>query len=554
MFKKYKNLKKFTGYFLKYKKTVRILIFVMLAASSLGMLCPYLVSKRLLSITDTAFDLIIKYSVILMSVILFHHIFWYLWEKLGSVLTNKIAVDIRKDIISKFIDTKYSEIKNKTSGYYLERINDDVLEVSSFWANILGICADCFTNFSFVIIIYFLNYKCGLIFTFGIFILYLFELAKIKINLKYIEILKELNEKFNSKVNENYRGIKDIKALGIKEQTVYATDNISRKIAETQIKKDRIFALLSRCKTFAQYSVEAVLIIYAVGVLIPNNQITVIILLTVVNYSYFMYDLVGYIAKIKDYFMRGDFKASRILQIIGDDNNNNIETYGDCVKIDSYDIKIDNLFYSYENGDIILKNINLKIPEKSSAVFVGDSGSGKTTLFGLLSRLLHCENNKIFIGGVDINNFSESCLRNNLCIINQEPFLLNDTVYNNIKIVKQPAEPEEIYNACKKAHIYDEIIDFENGFETVVSENGNNLSGGQKQRISIARAILKNSDILLFDEPTSSLDKKNQELFFETIGELKRHKTVLLIAHKLTDYAVFDAVYELKDGELYRVK
>jgi ABC-type multidrug transport system fused ATPase/permease subunit len=396
-----------------------------------------------------------------------------------------------------------------------------------------------------------LNYQCGLIFTFGISILYIFEFIKIKVNLKYIEILKDLTEKFNSKVNENYRGIKDIKGLGIKEQTIFGTDSISRKISDAQIKKDRLLALLSRCKTYAQYSVEAVLILYAVGVLIPNNEITVIILLTIVNYSYFMYDLVGYIAKIKDYFVRGDYKAERILQILDDVN---IETFGDCGKLDSYSIKINDLSYSYNDGfnnDDILKNINLTIPEKSATVFVGVSGSGKTTLFGLLSRLLHCGDNTIFIGGIDINNLSEDCLRDNLCIVNQEPFLMNDTVLNNIKIVKPFAGLDEVYAACRKAHIFDEINDFENGFDTVVSENGNNLSGGQKQRISIARAILKNSGILLFDEPTSSLDKNNQELFLETIRELKNDKTILLIAHKLVDYSDFDNVYELRQGNLY---
>ena len=575
MFKKYKSLKEFVSYFWKYKKLFPVLAFAMLSASSLGMLCPYLVSKRILLITDidTTFDIIIKYSIIIMTVIFFHHIFWYLWEKLASVLTNKIAADIRKDIMSKFIDTKYSEIKNKTSGYYLERINDDVLEVSSFFSNIMGICADCLTNFSFVVIIYFLNYRCGLIFTAGIFILYLFEFAKIKVNIKYIEILKELNEKFNSKVNENYRGIKDIKGLGIKNQMLFDFDNISKKIADTQIKKDRIFALLSRCKTYAQYSVEAVMIIYAAGVLIPNHEISVIILLTIVNYSYFMYDLVGYIAKIKDYFVRGDFKAKRILQVL-DNQNDNIEKFGDCGKdqLDSFGIEIRDLSFSYDNGvseaagasprptvdnnDFVLKNINLKIPEKSVTVFVGNSGSGKTTLFGLLSRILHCENNIIFIGGVDINDLSEDCLRDHMCIVNQEPFLMNDTVLNNIKIVKPSAELHEVYEACRKAHIFDEINDFENGFDTVVSENGSNLSGGQKQRISIARAVLKDSDILLFDEPTSSLDKRNQELFFETVRELKNGhgKTVLLIAHRLASYDGFDFAYELReDGSMIGV-
>lgn len=113
---------------------------------------------------------------------------------------------------------------------------------------------------------------------------------------------------------------------------------------------------------------------------------------------------------------------------------------------------------------------------------------------------------------------------------------------------------EEIYNACKKANIYQEILNFEKGFDTITFENGSNLSGGQKQRIAIARAILKDIPILLFDEPTSALDKKNQELFFNTISLLKSQKTILVIAHKLNEYKNFDNVYEIKEGKLLRMK
>lgn len=119
--------------------------------------------------------------------------------------------------------------------------------------------------------------------------------------------------------------------------------------------------------------------------------------------------------------------------------------------------------------------------------------------------------------------------------------------------MKPNATTSEIYEVCRKVHIYDEICAFENGFNTIIMENGGNISVGQKQRISIARALLKNSTILLFDEPTSSLDKNNQELFFETIKELKKEKTIFIIAHKLNDYSDFDYVYELKNGCLYEL-
>lgn len=552
-FKKYKNLRKFKIYYIKYNKIIKTLVFVMLLASSLGMILPYLISKRLIGITSIKNNVVILYSILIISIIFLHHLFWYLWEKFASLLTNKVGVDIRKDIITKFIDTKYSEIKNKTTGYYLERVNDDVLEVSSFLSNTLGTLIDTLTNFSFLVFIYFLNYQCGIIFTVGIIYLYIIDLIKIKKDLKFTEIIKELTEKFNSKIAENFKVIKDIKGLGIKKEIIKDTNNISEKLSAIQIKKDKSFALYSRIKTFSQYLLEAILIIYAVYYLIPNQEITVVILLTIINYTGFMYDLVGFFAKMKDYFVRGDYKALRILDII---DNPHLETFGKYNKlISDSTIKINNLSYSYDDNKNykVLKNINLNIDKQTATVFIGASGSGKSTLFSLLSKLLQCKNNKIFVDNIDINKLSEEYFRKNICIVNQEPFLLNDTILNNIKVIKPEATLNEIYDACQKSNIHDEIIKFENGYNTIIKENSNNLSGGQKQRIAIARAILKDSPILLFDEPTSALDKKNQEMFFKTIEKLKLQKTILVITHKLNNYKIFDNIYELKNGNLFEI-
>lgn len=550
-FKRYKNLRKFKKYFLTYKNTIKILIIVMFLASSLGMLLPYLISKRIIGITNINSNIVLSYSVLIILTILFHHIFWYLWEKIGSILTNKVSIDIRKDITRKFIDTKYLYIKNKTSGYYLERINDDVLEVSSFLSNVLGTLVDTLTNFSFLVLIYFLNYKCGILFTVGIVYLYIIDLIKIKKDMKYTEIIKQLNEKFNSKVNENIKGIKDIKALGIKNIACNDTNIISEELSNIQIKKDSSYALFSRIKTFSQYFIETLLIIYSVLYLIPNNEMTVVILLTITNYIGFMYDLVGYFAKMKDYFIKGDYKAARILEII---DNDNLEKFGlkNNIKGES-SIIIKDLSYSYEEDNMVLKDINLSIKSNSATVIIGNSGSGKSTLFSLISKLLNTNNNSIFINGNDINSLSEKCLRSNMCIINQEPFLLNDSIINNIKIVKPTSTLEEIYKACKKANIHNEIKAFKNGYDTIINENGSNLSGGQKQRIMIARAILKDNKILLFDEPTSSLDKENQELFLKTIKTLKKKKIILVIAHKLSSYDEFDNIYEIKNGNMLKI-
>ena len=550
MFRKYRYLKQFNKYLKKYKKTIVILVIVMIMASSLGMILPYLYSQRLIGITETKTNIVILYSIVIIVTILFHHIFWYLWEKIASKITNKVLLDIRKGIVKNILNTKYINIKNNTSGYYLERIRDDVTDVACVMPNLLGTLVDSLTNFSFLVYIFILNFKCGLIFLLGILLLYFIDVMKIKKDIKYTEKIKKLEEKLNTRVNEIYVGIKEIKGLGIQDVINYNTINISENITNLKIKKDNIIAILSRLKTFSQYLLEMILILYSVVYLIPNNNFTVVGLLMVINYSGFMYDLVGCFASMKDCMEKGNYKAERILEVI---NEKNIQQYGKINEIDNYSIQIKNLSYKYENTkQCILKNISLNIKQNTTSLFVGNSGNGKSTLFSIIYKLLNVENNQVFIGEKDINKLSKDFFDKNLCIVNQEPFLLNDSIINNLKLVNENADLNDIYNACEKANIHNEILKMKDGYNTIISENGNNLSGGQKQRLSIARAILKDSKIILFDEPTSALDKENQKMFFQTIEELKNKKTILIIAHKFEDLKTIDNIYEVKNGSVVK--
>ena len=159
------------------------------------------------------------------------------------------------------------------------------------------------------------------------------------------------------------------------------------------------------------------------------------------------------------------------------------------------------------------------------------------------------QDNKIVINNKCINLYSEKELRDTVSIVNREIFLINDTIMENLKIVNKNANDIEIYKACKIANIYDEIMEFPDGFNTNIIENGSNLSTGQKQRISIVRSVLRNAPIILFDEPTSALDKLNHDLFFKTLGELKKSKLILVIAHKLEERKEIDNILKLEKGQ-----
>lgn len=545
--KRFKNLCAFKPYYKKHLKLIIALLSVMLIASSAGVFMSYLMSEQLIGITSGIAKNAIRFTIYILAVVTIHHINWFLWSKFAYTLSKKVSADIRKDIVSNLLNTKYSAIKENGSGYYLERLNDDVNEISTFLGNVAGTLVDVFTNFGFLVIIYILSWQCGLFFTIGVALLFMIESIKVNVDLKNLELVKKSTETANSEFNEIIHGIKDIKGFGIKAEINNKMSKSNNDLLEKTYKKNTKFELISRIATYTQWVIDSVLVFMSMLWLLPSGQIEIVTLLLIFNYKSLMYDTVGFFSKLKGYYVNGDYYAKRVLEIIDTPNK---EEFGELTNIfNQSKITIKNLTFAYDDKKI-LDDINLELQPNSLNVLVGSSGSGKSTLFLLLSKLYEVDNGRIFFDDVDINNINEKSFRENVCIVNQEPFIFSDTILNNIKIVKPNATLEEIENACKLANIHEEIISFENEYNTILTENGTNLSGGQKQRIEIARSILKNSKIILLDEPTSALDSENQTKLFKILTDLKQNKTIFVIAHKLNNYDCFDNVYELKNGKI----
>ena len=202
------------------------------------------------------------------------------------------------------------------------------------------------------------------------------------------------------------------------------------------------------------------------------------------------------------------------------------------------------------SNKLALKNINLNITNGKSYALVGHSGSGKSTIFNLILRFYDVTGGKITIDDVDIRELSFKNLRDSISIVEQDVKLFNTSIFDNIKYAKTTATKEEIINVAKMANVDEFVSNLENGYDTIVGPNGALLSGGQKQRISIARAFLKNAPILLLDEATSALDPISESLIQESLKELMKDRTTIIIAHRLTTIMNCDHIFVLEDGEL----
>lgn len=213
-------------------------------------------------------------------------------------------------------------------------------------------------------------------------------------------------------------------------------------------------------------------------------------------------------------------------------------------------IDFENVSFSYDKERPIIKDISLHINQGEKIAIVGPSGSGKTTLINLLARFYDIDKGSIKISGNDIRDYKVNTLLKSLSLVFQDVYLFSDTVKNNIRFAKPDATDEEVIEVAKKAMCHDFIMKMPNGYDSLIGEGGSNISGGEKQRISIARALLKNADIILLDEATSSVDPENEYEILKAIDELCKGKTVISIAHRLSTVKNADNIFVIANGAL----
>ena len=367
---------------------------------------------------------------------------------------------------------------------------------------------------------------------------------------KVQEAIKKDSDEFIKVATQNIMGIREIKALGIK-------DNINRRVyvnVESLFKKQRkigvdetfYYALNNLC-----YFVIQFIILFTLGISVYTGTIALASFILIEKYIWRIDDVVESLSEFGVSYNKVTVSLKRIDEIL-DNKLYEDEKFGKK-KVNNIKVRIefkDVCFKYRDDEEYILKGLDMKLEPNKKIAIVGKSGQGKSTLFNLLLRYFDATEGKILVNGLDIKQLSEDALRDSISVIRQSPYLFNSSIFDNFKVVREDVTLDEIRNVCKKAYIDDYIMSLPNGYNTIIGEGGVNLSGGQKQRIAIARTLLKNTKVILFDEATSALDNESQEYIKKTIDDLVKTHTIIIVAHRLSTIMDADLIYVIDDGKV----
>ena len=390
-----------------------------------------------------------------------------------------------------------------------------------------------------------LDYRLGFVCLFGIILFFVILEKQQKRNLSISKTVISGQQELVNTILEYVQGIAVVKSynlIGSSNKKVKAGINKSK---ENQIKLERTFIPNMILQTFV-FKVVSFLMIYLSIRFYINGSMDLFTAIMMSICSFLIFADLESAGMFTSLLRMIELSINEIKSIL---NSPVMDENSKDVKVQNYDIEIENISFSYDKKKII-DNLSLNIKQNSTLAIVGSSGGGKTTLCNLITRFWDTDSGSIKLGGQNIKDIKLDELLSSFTMVFQNVYLFNDTIANNIKFGKPNATQKEIEEVCKKACCHDFIMNLPLGYDTIVGEGGSTISGGEKQRISIARAMIKNSPIVILDEATANVDPENEYQLQLAIKELTKSKTVIMIAHRLKTVKTADNIIVLENGKI----
>ena len=492
-----------------------------------------------------------SFSIILILYVL-ESLFSYIRIKWGHFLGVWIENDMRKDMFSHLQDLSFSYFDKTKTGTIMSRITNDLFNIAEVahhgpedivisFATIIGAYIMMFT----------FSWKLAAISIIPLpFMLYFGIKSNRKLKARNRAIRKTIAD-VNVAAENSIQGIREVKSYSQEKFQEKKFDASSRTLKTS---REDMYGEMARYHSRIRLMRQLYYFTTITGgiYLISRNQIPVSELLTFVLYVSVVLPPIDMLINFAEQFSQGAASFERFTEIM--DIVPEIKDLPDAkpIVVKDGNVDFDHVSFAYESDgrEIVINDLDLHIEGGKRVALVGESGAGKSTTVSLLARFYEADSGRIMIDGTDISSVTQKSLHDSIGFVQQNVFLFDASIKENLKYGKADATEDEMWDALKNAHLYDFVKSLPNGLDTEVGERGTRLSGGQKQRLSIARVFLKNPPILVFDEATSSLDTESETLIQSAFNELAEGRTSIVIAHRLSTIIDCDTIYVLDKGRV----
>lgn len=558
-----KALKYLNKYFIKYKWRLLIGIVITIFSRVLALRVPRIIGDSLNAVKDyfdtveggqnpdieIVKDEIFMNVLIIVAVAILAGFFTFLMRQTIIVMSRLIEFDLKNEVYQQYQRLSINFYKKNRTGDLMSRISEDVTKVRMYVGPAIMYTMNMLVLF-FAGFWQMINIDVKLtlytLIPFPILSVSIFFVSKI-INQKST-VVQQYISKLTTYNQEFFSGINVVKSYGIEPQVMANFNTLADESKKKNIDYSKVQALFFPLMILL-IGISNLLVVYIGGMQYIDGKIQIGVIaefIIYVNMLTWPVAVVGWVTSIVQTAEASQKRINEFLKEVPEIQNNTEEE----TEIDG-EIEFENVSLTYDDTNIeALKGISFKVNKGETLAILGKTGSGKSSIANLVSRLYDTTDGTVRIDGKEIQTVNLNSLRSSIGMVPQDPFLFSDTISNNIRFGKQDATSEEISEAAMKAVVHDNIIGFSEGYDTILGERGVTLSGGQKQRVSIARAIIKNPEILIFDDCLSAVDTETEEKILGNLDKISKDKTTLIISHRVSSAKNADKIIILEDGKI----
>ena len=554
-----KALRYLDKYFLKYKWRLLIGIFITIITKIISLQIPRIIGKSLNAVESFMKGEIIDKSIVkedllwnillIVGIAILAGILTFVMRQMIIVTSRLIEFDLKNEIYEQYQKLSINFYKKNRTGDLMNRISEDVTKVRMYFGPAVMYSMNMI--FSFIVgFTQMYNIDPTLTFytliPFPILSISIFYISKI-INQRST-VVQEYLSKLTTYNQEFLSGINVVKSYGIETTVIAGFDQIADISKDKNIRLHKVQALFFPLMILL-IGISNLLVIYIGGRQYINGEIPIGVIaefILYVNILTWPVAVVGWVTSMIQQAEASQKRINEFLEEVPEISNTTIQPF-----TPEGSIRFEEVSLTYDDTQIeALKKVSFSVEPGETFAILGKTGSGKSSVVNLISRLYDVSSGQITIDNIPIKEINLIDLRKTIGFVPQDPFLFSDSISNNIKFGKKEATEQEIEEAAKNAVVHQNIIDFKNGYETILGERGVTLSGGQKQRISIARAIINDPQILIFDDCLSAVDTETEEKILSNLEKISKDKTTFIISHRISSVKNADKIIVLGEGEI----